>query len=186
MRLFARVLIALLLLLSGAADTVMAQQKTTVPTATPAPPTLPVSLEQALYLVRSTLLSVNDANRSGNYSVLRDLAAPDFQAKNTAADLAQGFADLRRRNFDLFSVALAAPQLTAPPALDGNGLLRLTGFYATRPLQINFDLLFQNVAGQWRLFGISVVTPQAPPQPQAEKEKAATPSAGNAPASKGR
>jgi hypothetical protein len=47
---------------------------------------LPVSVEQALYLIRSTLLTLNDANRSGNYTVLRDLATPDFQARNTAAD----------------------------------------------------------------------------------------------------
>jgi hypothetical protein len=138
--------------------------------------TLPVSLEQALYLIRSTLLSLNDANRTGNYTVLRDLAAPDFQARNTAADLAQSFSDLRRRNFDLFSVALAAPQLSAAPAIDGNGMLRLTGAFPTRPLQINFDLLFQNVGGQWRLFGISVATPQVPvQQPQAEAPKAAPP-----------
>ena len=45
----------------------------------------PVSDEQALYLIRSTLSTLSDANRSGNYSVLRDLAAPDFQARNTAA-----------------------------------------------------------------------------------------------------
>jgi len=56
--------------------------------------------------VRSTLLTLNDANHSGNYTVLHDLAAPDFQAKNSAADLAQSFADLRRRNFDLFAAAL--------------------------------------------------------------------------------
>src|SRR5882672_4896985 len=58
----------------------------------------PVSSNQALYLVRSTLLTLNDANHSGNYTVLHDLAAPDFQARNSAADLAQSFADLRRRN----------------------------------------------------------------------------------------
>src|SRR5262245_40423328 len=129
-----------------------------------AKPSMPVSVEQALYLIRSTLLSLNDANRTGNYTVLRDLAAPDFQARNTAADLAQIFSDLRRRSFDLFSVALAAPRLSAPPALDGNGMLRLTGAFPTRPLQINFDLLFQNVGGEWRLFGISVATPQMPTQ----------------------
>ncbi|MHC2577729.1 hypothetical protein ACVI1J_000557 [Bradyrhizobium diazoefficiens] len=127
-------------------------------------PQLPVSAEQALYLIRSTLLTLNDANRSGNYSVLRDLAAPDFQARNSAADLALGFTDLRRRNFDLFSVALAAPQLSTPPYLDPNKMLRLTGFFPTRPLQINFDLTFQNVGNQWRPYGISVATPQAPPE----------------------
>jgi hypothetical protein len=147
------------------------QRPPQAPAHAPAPAAAPqqqqqaVSLEQALYLIRSTLLTLNDANRTGNYTVLRDLASPDFQNKNTAADLSDSFADLRRRHFDLFSVALAAPQLAAAPTLDGNGMLRLTGFFPTRPQQINFDLLFQNVAGQWRLFGISVATPQVSAQP---------------------
>jgi hypothetical protein len=123
---------------------------------------LPVSVEQAFYLIRTTLLTLNDANRSGNYSVLRDLAAPDFQAKNSAADLAQSFVDLRRRQFDLFAVALVAPQLSAPPVLNDKGMLRLTGHFPTRPQQIDFDLLFENVGKQWRLFGISIATPAAP------------------------
>jgi hypothetical protein len=65
--------------------------------------------------------------------------------------------------------------LSAAPGLDGNGMLRLTGNFPTRPLQINFDLLFQNVGGQWRLFGISVATPEAttvqaaPPKPSAAR-----------------
>jgi hypothetical protein len=125
-------------------------------------PSLPVSTEQALYLIRSTILTLNDANRSGNYTVLRDLAAPDFQARNTAADLSQSFSDLRRRNFDLYGAALLAPQLTAVPALDQRGFLRLAGLFPTRPQQINFDLLFQDVSNQWRLFGIAINTPDAP------------------------
>jgi hypothetical protein len=182
MQLFARALIALVFFLPCAADTVMAQQKAPAPTVSSAPPALPVTLEQALYLIRSTLLTLNDANRSGNYSVLRDLAAPEFQAKNTAADLAQSFADLRRRNFDLFSVGLAAPQLANVPALDGSGMLRLTGHFPTRPLQINFDLLFQNIGGQWRLFGISVATPQFSAQPEETKPAPANvPRDGSAP-----
>jgi hypothetical protein len=139
-------------------------------------PRLPATLEQSLYLIRSTLLTLNDANRSGNYTVLRDLASPAFQQRNTAADLAAIFTDLRRRNFDLYAVAILAPRLDAPPALDGNGMLRLTGTFATRPQAIRFDLLFQVVDGQWRLFGISVATPEAPAEPKpapatAAKEK---------------
>lgn len=128
-----------------------------------APPRYPVSLEQALYLIRSTLLTLNDANRSGNYTVLRDLAAPTFQAENTDADLADDFKDLRRRRIDLYAVALDTPHLIAAPALDQDGMLQLSGFFPTRPLRITFDLKFQDVSGQWRLFGISVATPQAPP-----------------------
>jgi hypothetical protein len=134
----------------------------------PAPaqkPQAPIALQRALYLIRSTLLTLNDANRSGNYTVLRDLAAPGFQAKNSAADLGRIFADLRTRHVDLSAVALMAPQLTAAPAVEGNGMLRLTGFVPTQPLRIAFDLLFQDVDRSWRLFGISVqaqpVSPEA-------------------------
>lgn len=139
-----------------------------------AQPALPVSLDQALYLIRSTLLTLNDANRSGNYTVLRDLAAPGFQAGNTAADLARIFTDLRGRKFDLYQTATMAPQLTSPPHLTNNNMLRLTGFFPAKPEQINFDLLFQNVGGQWRLFGISVSTPQTG---ETQKPAAAKPAA---------
>jgi len=62
-------------------------------------------------------------------------------------------------------------------------MLRLTGAFPTRPLQINFDLLFQNVGGQWRLSGISVATPQVPGRsPQAEAPKSIPPK--NAPPAK--
>ncbi len=140
------------------------QQPSQQQQAQPQQPAMPVSTEQALYLIRSTLLTLNDANRSGNYTVLRDLAAPDFQVRNTAADLSQIFSDLRRRNFDLYGAALLAPQLTAVPALDQRGFLHLAGYFPTRPQQINFDLLFANVGNQWRLFGIAVITPDAQPE----------------------
>jgi len=121
----------------------------------------PVSPEQATYLVRTALLTLNDANRSGNYTVLRDLAAPEFQARNNAADLADAFADLRRRRFDLFAVALLAPVIQQPQLVENGQALRLTGHFPTRPLRIDFDLLFKIVDGQWRLFGMSVATPQS-------------------------
>jgi hypothetical protein len=163
--LYGRALAALLLVTSILTCGAGAQED--APQASPSAASQPaasISTEQALYLVRSTLLTVNDANRTGNYTVLHDLAAPDFQARNTASDLAQIFADLRRRNFDLFSVALIAPQFTSAPALvdAASGKLRLTGFFATQPLRINFDLTFQSVGGQWRLFAISIATPNAP------------------------
>ena len=166
---FAKLTVVALLLAANPAGPAIATneipQRQFAQTAPPsAQPASAISIEQALYLIRSTLLTLNDANRSGNYTVLRDLASADFQAKNTAADLAQIFSDLRKRNFDLHAVAIAAPQLSAAPHIDNNKMLRLTGHFPTKPLRINFDLLFQNVASQWRLFGISVATPQAQDQ----------------------
>jgi hypothetical protein len=150
------------------------QQQQPVPaesTSTTPHSSLPISLEQALFLIRSTLLTLNDANHSGNYSVMRDLASPEFQVRNTAADLAQSFADLRRRNFDLYGAALLAPQLTAAPAFDPDKRLHLIGFFPTRPLQIGFNLIYEAVGGQWRLFGIVITTPDAPPVPDTAAQK---------------
>jgi hypothetical protein len=130
-------------------------------TAPAAKQNLPVSLDQSLYLIRSALLTLNDANRSGNYTVLRDLAAPDFQAKNSAADLAAIFASLRARKLDLFASALIAPKLSSPPRLDAKKMLHLAGRFPTRPLQIDFSLLFQDVGGQWRLYDIAIAMPRA-------------------------
>jgi hypothetical protein len=158
----------------------LAQQSLPKPAAPEQPGPSPrpaISKEQALYLVRSTLLTLNDANRSCNYTVLRDLAAPDFQARNSAADLAQSFTDLRRRSFDLFAAALIAPEFTAEPAFDAGGKLRMAGFFPTRPLRINFDLTFQNVNGQWRLLAVAVATPEAP----ATRSQLNRPSSHNAP-----
>jgi hypothetical protein len=128
-----------------------------------------VSGEQTVYLVRSTLTTVSDANRAGNYSVLRDLATPDFQAANTAADLGIAFLGLRRHNVDLFALALTTPQFTAAPAVSPQGILRLTGFFPVQASQLNFDLSYRVVNGQWRPHNISILIPEAP-APDAQRQ----------------
>jgi hypothetical protein len=155
----------LLLALSATGVLAQAGQAGRPPQAAPkqdkASPVKTTNAEQIIYLIRTTLLTLNDANRSGNYSVLRDLAAPSFQAKNSPADLAVIFADLRQRKFDLFAAAIAAPQLMAAPQIDATGHLRLIGYLPTQPLRIEFDLVFETVDKQWRLVGIGVATPPA-------------------------
>ena len=120
-----------------------------------------VPIDQALLLVRTTLLALNDANRSGNYTVLRDLASPTFQAHNTAADLGIVFAEMRKSNLSLLGLLLLSPQLTSTPEVfDGDGRLRLTGYVPIRPQQITFDLMFEQSAGLWKLLNINISTPQ--------------------------
>lgn len=136
-----------------------------------AAPATAVPQAQAIYLIRSTLMTLNDANRSGNYTVLRDLAAPDFATRNSPADLSVIFTDLRRRRVDLFAVAMINPVMDQPIALDKNGRLHLAGHFPTNPLQIKFDLLYQNTGGQWKLYGVSVQTPAAAPPPSAPTQR---------------
>jgi hypothetical protein len=125
-------------------------------------------------LIRSTLLALDQANKTGNYTVLRDIGAPGFQ-NNSAARLGEIFAKLRNDNLDLSGVAVIDPQLNLLPQIEPNGMMHMAGFFPSVPSQVNFDLSFAPVGGQWRLFGISVSIgqsgPAAPPPPVAQKQQ---------------
>lgn len=128
-----------------------------------------------LMLIRSTVLALDQANKTGNYTVLRDLGAPGFQV-NTAARLAEIFAKQRNEKLDLSGVAVIDPQLSLLPQIEPNGLLHMAGFFPSVPSQVNFELLFAPVEGQWRVFGVSLSVgqsaPVAPPAPEVSPGKA--------------
>lgn len=113
-------------------------------------------------LVWSTLIAVDHGNRTGNYSVLRDLGAPGFRQANDAARLAAIFAELREPDIGLGRAVLYAPEYAEPPRIEENGMLRGKGVIPMRPEGVLFDMLFQQVDGEWRLFGIGI----APEEPK--------------------
>jgi len=133
--------------------------------------------EMVLTLLRTTIIAVHQANQTGNYTVLRDLSAPGFRDKNTAADLARIFQPIREANIDLGAVVLLDPNLSQVELGEQN-MLHIAGALATRPVAVSFELLFQPVAGVWRLNGLAI-TPTgaagAPPlAPAAKKGPAPT------------
>jgi hypothetical protein len=143
-----------------------------------APKPAQIDRNGVLILIRSSLLALDQANKTGNYTVLRDIGAPAFQS-NTAARLGEIFAKLRGDNLDLSGVAVIDPQLNLLPQIEANGLMHMAGFFPSVPTQVNFDLAFAPVNGQWRLFGISVsigqsapAAPTPPEPPVAQKQPA--------------
>jgi hypothetical protein len=141
------------------------------PAASPTPPPRPVEIDKnsVLILIRTTLIALQHANQTNNYSVLYGLSAPGFQSANSPERLSQIFANLRAKNFDLSGVVVLEPQLTVLPELYSNGVMRMAGFFPSVPMQVYFDLQFAPVQGQWRLIGIAVdiggSTPAAPSTP---------------------
>ena len=115
-----------------------------------------------LILIRSSLLALDQANKTGNYTVLRDLGAPQFQV-NTAAKLAEVFVKERQQSLDLSGVAVLDPQLTLLPQIESNGMMRLGGFFPSVPNQLNFELMYAPVNREWKLFGISISVSQSGP-----------------------
>ncbi|MFP4003365.1 MAG: hypothetical protein ACLFV8_06290 [Alphaproteobacteria bacterium] len=116
---------------------------------------LPVDTRHLVMLTKTAIIAVNQANQTGNYAVLRELAAPSFRDKNSVKDLEKIFAKLRQSNLDLSPIVIYNPQF-ANTQITSKGFLRLTGHFPTKPLQVNFNLLFQPVGGQWRLLGVSL------------------------------
>jgi len=112
-------------------------------------------------MIRSSIIALNQANETSNYSVLLDLGAPAFRASNTSGKLAQIFSELRSRDLDLSPILFFTPKLVRQPSFTETGILRLTGYFATAPERINFDLFFQMVRNEWQLFGIGVTTSPA-------------------------
>jgi len=131
-------------------------------------------------LIRTTLIALNQANATRNYSVLRDLSAPGFKHANSAARLGEIFTALRERNLDLSPILFYEPKLIRPPEINDNGMLRLSGFIPSQPEQVWFDFLFQHVDNRWQLFGISVDV-RPPPVPHAAVPRPPEAQKGNAP-----
>lgn len=148
------------------------------PVTQPQPPQVVMpDAEKIVLLLRTTLLTLNDAIDTGNFTVLRDKGAPGFRQANSAARLSQAFSDLASKGVDLSAVSIIAPQLVEPPLLDQQkGMLRLKGYFPSQSVQINFEVLYEAVDGRWRLFGLSVqpgataAAASSPAAPAAEKK----------------
>ncbi|MBX9841203.1 MAG: hypothetical protein K2Z80_05275 [Xanthobacteraceae bacterium] len=118
---------------------------------------------QLLMMIKTTLIAYSQANTTGNYSVLRDLAAPAFQQVNSVARLSEIFRDERSKNLDLSPVVLLRPELLRPVVVDDNGLLNVEGYFPSKPQMVHFKLVFQSVAQKWRLVALGVTTVSATP-----------------------
>jgi hypothetical protein len=157
-------------------------QPSALPARTAAPDIVIPSADIVVILIRSTLLSLNDALRTGNYTVLRDLASPSFREANNAGQLHQVFSGLSAQRIDLSAVAILAPKLPQPPSIDQDKRLHIAGYFPGEPVRLDFGLVYEAVASQWRLFGISVNPAKsvsadaAPPAGTAlDKKKSSTP-----------
>ena len=112
-------------------------------------------------MIKSIIVAVNQANKTDNYTVLRDLGSPRFKDANSAKKLGEIFAPLRKSKFDLSPVLFFTPQMMQLPDVE-SGMLRLTGYFDTVPQRVSFDLLFEDVEGEWLIYGVNISTQRSP------------------------
>jgi opacity protein-like surface antigen len=116
-----------------------------------------VPWERALEaLVKTTLLSFNDANVTGNYSVFHAKLSKPFRDQFPVERLQRTFRDFNKKHIDFDIIAALKPTYDPPPRIDDNGKLLVKGHFPTEPLRLYFDLEFIPSDGEWKLIGINV------------------------------
>ena len=102
-----------------------------------------VPSERALeVLVKTSLLSFNDANVTGNYTVLHDKLSKPFRQEYPPERLKEAFKEFRQKNIDIELVAALKPAYEAAPSIDSQGKLLVRGYFPTEPVRVNFELDF--------------------------------------------
>jgi hypothetical protein len=107
-------------------------------------------------LIRTTLMTFNDANMTGNYAVLLAKSSRQFQTQITAEKLASAFEPFRSNELFFESAVDARRASSDKPVIDQDGALVLTGMIRTDDMQVKYRLRFVQNGKLWKLLGINV------------------------------
>ena len=107
-------------------------------------------------LVKTTLMTFNDANLTGNYSVLYDKSAKIFRAQASAQKLSDAFKVFRDKKIDLASIVADEIDSAKAPAVGADGVLNLKGRFKDDEKKVRYDLKFIQEDGAWKLIGLNV------------------------------
>jgi hypothetical protein len=107
-------------------------------------------------LVKTSLLSFNDANVTGNYTVLHDKLSKPFRQEYLPEKLKEAFKEFREKNIDIELIAALKPTYEPPTSIDSEGKLVVKGYFPTEPIRVNFNLAFIPSDGEWKLIRLNV------------------------------
>jgi hypothetical protein len=112
-------------------------------------------------LVKSSLVSFNDAVLTGNFAVLHARLAKPLRDKFSPEQLAKIFKEFADQGTEFYVVTAYKPTYGPPPSIDGEGILLVKGIFPTEPSKVAFDLKYIPSDGGWRLVGINVTMKKA-------------------------
>lgn len=126
--------------------TAEAQQRPTVPS------------EPAIeILIKQSLLSFNDANLTGNYTVFHANLAEVFRTQFTAERIRDAFRAFHDQQIDLAGILLHRHVLTKPAVINASNALELEGRFDTRPFNVMFGMQYVvATTGEWKLAGLNI------------------------------
>lgn len=107
-------------------------------------------------LVKASLLTFNDANVTGNYTVLHAKLSKPFRDQFSPEKLQQTFKPFADAHID-FDLIVARPIVpTSEAQINSDGVLMLRGYFDTTPSRVTYDLDFIRSEGEWKLSKLNV------------------------------
>ena len=107
-------------------------------------------------LIKTCILTLNDANLTGNYTVLHAKLAKPFREQFSPEKLKQAFKPFADQKIDLQMIAAKTPVATADAMIDQRGALLLRGYFDTAPNRVTYDLAFIPSEGEWKPLKLNV------------------------------
>ena len=101
-------------------------------------------------LIKTSLLTLNDANLTGDYTVLHAKLAKPFREQFSPDRLKQLFKSFADKNVDWGLIAAKPPIATSESKIDKRGALLLRGYFDTEPSRLLYELDFLPSEGEWK------------------------------------
>lgn len=107
-------------------------------------------------LIKASLLTLNDANVTGNYSILHAKLSRPFREQFSAARLKQSFKEFADNKTDWESVVAMSPVPTKDSHIDKQGALVLRGYFDAGSTHVIYELDFIPSEGEWKPSNLTV------------------------------
>jgi hypothetical protein len=107
-------------------------------------------------LVKSTILTFNDANLTGDYAVLHAKLSKPFRDQFSPDKLKDVFKSFSEQQVDLAGIVVKPIVPTGKAQIDKDGVLVLSGYFDTTPSRVSYQLKFIQSDLEWKAVGIHV------------------------------
>lgn len=107
-------------------------------------------------LIKTYLLTLNDANITGNYTVLHARLAKPFRDQFSPERLKTIFKDFTDKKIDYGIIATRPPIASSESKIDNRGALILRGYFDTQPSRVSYELDFIPSEGEWKPIKLNV------------------------------
>ena len=119
--------------------------------------------ETLLALIRLHFVGLDQAIKARDFRVLHAISARGLRSRITPSQFAAAYRNFIARPTDLAATAITTPQITESPKILNGNILKVVGYFPTRPKRIDFHMQFQPEDRQWKLLGMDVAVKQVKP-----------------------